>query len=142
MTASWEQTLARAREGDAAALGNLLQKYRGYVALLARMQIDHRLKGKLDASDVVQEALLNAFRFIADFRGATEAELLGWLRQILANSLANQVRHYTQQRRDIRLERQFALELDQSSRILQRAGVLVRQSSPSQQAVRGEQALQ
>ena len=142
MTADWEQAIARARGGDAQALGELLQNYRGYVALLARLQIDRRLKGKLDASDVVQEAFLNAHRFIADFRGSTEAELLAWLRQILANTLANQVRHYTQQRRDIRLERQLALELDESSRVLQRAGALVRQSSPSQHAVRGEQALQ
>ncbi len=55
--------------------------------------------------------------------------------------LANLVRHYQgTQRRDIRLERQLAVELDQSSQALDR-GLAARQSSPSQQAIRREQAV-
>src|SRR5262249_9620246 len=68
-------------------------------------------------------------------------ELAGWLRQILANLLANLVRHYQgTQRRDVRLERQLAVELEQSSQALDR-GLAVPHSSPSQQAARREQSV-
>lgn len=136
-----EGLLDQARTGDAAALGQLLEGYRGYLMLLARVQIGRRLQGKVDAADVVQDAFLNAYRDFGQFRGATEKEFLGWLRQILAYVLANLVRHYQgAQRRDVRLERQLAVELDQSSHALDR-GLVAEQSSPSQQAARREQAV-
>src|ERR1700722_10093229 len=69
-----------------------LTRYREYLLLLARVQIDPRLRAKLDASDVVQEALLKAHQALAQFRGETEQQLAAWLRTILANTLANLVR--------------------------------------------------
>jgi len=136
-----EQLLHRAQAGDAGALGRLLESYRAYLLLLARVQIGRRLQGKVDASDVVQEAFLGACRDFAKFRGTTEQAFLGWLRQILASLLANLVRHYQgTQRRDLRLERQLGLELDQSSQVLDR-GLVSPLSSPSQQAIRREQSV-
>jgi RNA polymerase sigma-70 factor (ECF subfamily) len=130
-----------ARAGDETALGRLLESYRAYLTVLARVQIGRRLQGKVDAADVVQEAFLGAFRDFAQFRGTSEKEFLGWLRQVLASVLANLVRHYQgTQRRDVRLERQLAVELDQSSHALDR-GLVAAQSSPSQQAVRREQSV-
>src|SRR6516164_11291035 len=108
-----------ARIGDGPALGRLLESYRTYLVVLARVQIGRRLQGKVDASDVVQEAFLGAYRDFPQFRGTTSKEFLGWLRQILASLLANLVRHYQgTKRRDVRLERQLIIELDQSSEIL------------------------
>src|SRR5438477_4550466 len=116
-----EQLLLRARAGDVPILGRLLERYRAYLVVLARVQIGRRLQGKVDASDVVQEAFLGACRDFPQFRGTTEPELLGWLRQILASLLANLVRRYQgTQRRDVRLERQLAVELEQSSQALDR----------------------
>src|SRR5262249_2719848 len=113
--------LHRARAGDGPALGQLLELYRGYLGSLARLQIGRRLQSKVDAADVVQEAFLGAYRDFPQFRGTTEKEFQGWLRQILASLLANLVRHYQgTQRRDVRLERQLALELEQSSQALDR----------------------
>src|SRR5207237_6938344 len=84
---------------------------------------------------------LGACRDFPQVRGTTSKEFLGWLRQILASLLANLVRHYVgTQRRDVRLERQLALELDQSSQALDR-GLVASQSSPSQQAIRREQSV-
>src|SRR5262249_37657575 len=112
-----------------------------YLALLARLQIGRRLQGKVDAADLVQETFLEAHRDFAQFRGGSESELVGWLRQILATNIANQVRrYYGTQRRDVRLERELAVELDQSSRVLDH-GLVASQSSPSQQAARREQAV-
>src|SRR5437867_4753384 len=89
-----EQFLRLAREGSGAALGQLLELYRRYLLLLARLQIGRRLQGKVDAADLVQETFLDAHRHFAQFRGTTEAEVTSWLRQILATNLANLVRHY------------------------------------------------
>jgi RNA polymerase sigma-70 factor (ECF subfamily) len=136
-----DQLLHRARAGEAPALGTLLELYRAYLLVLARVQIGRRLQGKVDASDVVQEAFLGACRDFPQFRGTTTKEFLGWLRQILASLLANLVRHYQgTQRRDVRLERQLAIELDQSSQALD-GGLVTQQSSPSQQASRREQSV-
>jgi RNA polymerase sigma-70 factor (ECF subfamily) len=136
-----EQLLRQAQAGDEAARGQLLELYRHYLTLLARLQIGRRLQGKVDASDVVQNAFLKAHRDFGRFRGSTEAEWVSWLRQILALDLAQLVRHYWgTQRRDIRLERRLAAELDRSSRVLDR-GLVAAHSSPSQQAAQREQAV-
>ncbi len=136
-----ESLLDQARAGDGEALGQLLESHRGYLTVLARVQIGRRLQGKVDAADVVQDAFLGAYRDFKQFRGTTEGEFLAWLRQVLAFVLANLVRHYQgTQRRDVRLERQLAVELNQSSHALDR-GLVAQQSSPSQQAVSREQSV-
>jgi RNA polymerase sigma-70 factor (ECF subfamily) len=138
---SGELLLHRACAGDAGSLGVLLERYRNYLTLLARLQIGRRLQGKLDAADVVQEAFLRAHDRIAQFRGHCEAEFIRWLRQILANRLAELVRHFlAAQRRDVRLERELAGELDASSQCLQQY-LVAPGSSPSQQASRRELAV-
>jgi RNA polymerase sigma-70 factor (ECF subfamily) len=136
-----EQLLTLARAGSVADLGELLEGYRSYLTLLARLQIGRRLQGKVDAADLVQETFLRAHRSFACFQGDREAELLGWLRQILASTLGDVLRRYcAARRRNVRLERQLADELDQSSHALDR-GFASPQSTPSQQAVRREQAV-
>jgi RNA polymerase sigma-70 factor (ECF subfamily) len=136
-----EQLLHQARAGDGPTLGRLLELYRAYLVMLARVQIGRRLQGKVDASDLVQEAFLGAYRDFPQFRGTTEAEFRSWLRQVLASVLANLVRHYQgTQRRDVLLERQLTLELEQSSQSMDR-GLVAPQSSPSQQAIRREQSV-
>src|SRR4051812_41437203 len=87
--------------------------YRNYLRVLARLQLDDRLRGRLDASDVVQQSLLMAHAHRDQFRGATEAEYKGWLRAILANNLAMALRQFGRQGG----ERVQSLEaaLDQSS---------------------------
>jgi RNA polymerase sigma-70 factor, ECF subfamily len=136
-----EELLRRARAGSATALGDLLELHRNYLALLARLQIGRRLQGKVDPADLVQETFLKAHRDFAQFRGTSEGEWVGWLRQILAMNLGHLVRRYcSTRRRDVRLERRLVDELDQSSRVLDQ-GLVASQSSPSNQAARREQAV-
>src|SRR6516162_4624573 len=113
-----EELLRRARSGNGADLGQLLELYRKYLTLLVRLQIGRRLQGKVDAADLVQDTFLQAHRDFGQFRGTTEEELIGWLRQILAHSLAMCARRYGTRRRDVHLERELAGELEQSSRVL------------------------
>jgi RNA polymerase sigma-70 factor (ECF subfamily) len=136
-----EELLAGARQGDAAALGRLLEHYRAYLTLLARLQIGKRLQGKAGPEDVVQEAFLEATRQFDQFRGSTEPELTAWLRLILAGRLANFVRRYFgTQARDVRLEQALEVDLNQSSRAIDRSLIAV-QSTPSQRASKREQAV-
>jgi RNA polymerase sigma-70 factor (ECF subfamily) len=133
--------LTCARGGDGEALGELLHLYRNYLSLLARLQIGRRLRGKVDDSDLIQDTFLEAYRHFPHFRGTTEAEFVSWLRQILAANLANLIRrYYGTQRRDVRLERELAGELDQSSHALNPA-LIAPHSSPSQLASQREQAV-
>jgi RNA polymerase sigma-70 factor, ECF subfamily len=84
---------------------------------------------------------LRAHRDFSLFRGGTEAELAGWLRKILAARLGDLMRQYHgTKRRDVGLERELTVELDQSSRLLDQ-GLVAKLSSPSQQAARREQAV-
>ena len=125
--------------GDS-SLGPRLEAHRDYLTILARMQIGQRLRGKVDPTDVVQETFLHAVRDVAQFRGNSDEELAGWLRRILAARLADLVRRYCGTRgRDVRLEQTLQVALDHSSQMLDR-GRVAPLSSPSQQAVRHEQA--
>jgi RNA polymerase sigma-70 factor, ECF subfamily len=135
-----DHLIQEAREGDEAARGTLLEAFRSYMRLLARIEIGRRLQGKLDASDLVQDAFLDAHRNFHLFKGTSEPEFAGWLRQILAARVCNLLRHYFgTQARDVRLEREVAANLDNSSRMLEQA-LAASVSSPSQQAVKREQA--
>jgi RNA polymerase sigma-70 factor (ECF subfamily) len=135
-----EDLLRRARAGDEDACGQLLEAYRGYLTVLARVELGRDLRGKVDPSDLVQEAFLEAHRDFRQFQGRTEAELRAWLRRILATSLADQTRRYRgTRRRDPRLERQLAAALDRSSQALER-GLEAPNSSPSDRAEREEDA--
>ena len=140
MTVNAVDLLVQART-DSARLGELLEAYRNYLRMLARIQIGRRLQGKVDASDVVQEAFLDAHKYFPNFRGTDEPQLMKWLREILAGTLSNQVRRYFgTQARDPRMEVGIAADLDQSNAGL--AHLFVdKQSSPSQQAARGEMSL-
>jgi RNA polymerase sigma-70 factor (ECF subfamily) len=117
-----------------------LERFRSYLEMLARMQVRIGLQGKLDASDVVQQTLVQALAGWADFRGKTDAELAAWLRQILARQLSNTVRDLGRQKRDHARERSLEAALDRSTCRLE-LFLAADQSSPSQKAQRNEQLL-
>ena len=119
--------------------GQGIERFREYLRLLARQQIGAQLRGKLDASDLVQQTLLEAHRKRDQFRGQSEAELAGWLRKLLAFTLADAIRALGRAKRDVSRERSLEAALEQSSARIE-AWLVADQSSPSQQAVRHEQA--
>jgi RNA polymerase sigma-70 factor, ECF subfamily len=122
---------------DTRPRGRSVEDYRDYLRLLARIQLDARLQGKLDPSDLVQQTLTKAHQNLAQFRGKTDAEFAGWLRRILANTLTDTARKY---QRETALGHSLEQALDASSARLE-AWLAAEQSSPSEQAVRQEQLL-
>ena len=88
------ELLERARAGDDAARDRLFVVCRNYVSIAARAEVASWLKSKVDASDLVQQTLLEAHRGLANFRGTTEGEWLAWLKRILSHNAADFVRRY------------------------------------------------
>ncbi len=118
-----------------------MERFRHYLGLLVRLQLDERLRGKLDPSDVVQEVLLKAHRHRDDCRGQSEAEQAAWLRQILTNTLADAARRFLlAQGRDVGRERALDDRAADSSARLE-AWLADGQSSPSERAARQEELL-
>ncbi len=135
------ELLQQAREGNEPALGRLLENYRHYLELLARLEIGRRLQTKVETSDIVQETFLEAHRNFMSFRGHSEGEFVTWLRSIFSSRVALLVRHYMgTQGRDVRREEQLEVDLDHTSQLLNR-GLFAAGNSPSQSMMRREQGL-
>ena len=116
-------------------------RFRGYLLALARLQVAARpwLAAKLDASDLVQQALLKAHAAGGQFRGRSPEEMAGWLRQILTRTLANALRSLGQAKRDAGAERSLEADLDASCSRLD-AWLAADQTSPSERAGAHERA--
>jgi RNA polymerase sigma-70 factor, ECF subfamily len=123
-----------------ANIADELAKFRDYLVLIARLQVNARLRGKLDVSGIVQQTLLEACQAAGQLKDRNAEEKAAWLRKALANNLADQTRRLRSDKRD--MDREQALEdaLAQSSVRLQ-TWLAAEQSSPSAQASRHEQAL-
>jgi RNA polymerase sigma-70 factor, ECF subfamily len=117
-----------------------LEPFRKYLTLLAELHLDRRLRGKLDPSDVVQQAMLRAYSAWGGLRDRQPEVLVAWLRRILANVLADAVRHYERDKRDVALERSIEADLDRSASGFA-AWLAADQTSPSGRAERNEELL-
>src|SRR5215213_12017622 len=102
---STETLLACAAGGDGGAWGTLLMAHRERLERMVAFRMDARLRGRVDAADVVQEALVEATAHRADYFRAPAAPLFLWLRVVVANKLAEmRRRHLSARMRDARRE--------------------------------------
>jgi RNA polymerase sigma-70 factor (ECF subfamily) len=118
-----------------------LERYRSYLLILARAQLNPRIRQKLDASDVVQQTLCRAHEARDQFKEREPGALLAWLRKILAHTISNAVRDLKRDKRDVGLERSLEANVENSSCRLE-ALLAARGSSPSAQMARMEQLFQ
>jgi RNA polymerase sigma-70 factor (ECF subfamily) len=122
------------------ASGPQVERFREYLCLLARAHVPPRHPSKIEASDLVQQTLLDACQQQNEFRGQSDAELAAWLKQMLVHNLADALRGGERAKRDVRRERPLLMAIEDS---FSRAEnwLAATQSSPSQQAMRIEELL-
>ncbi len=116
-----------------------LGRFRPYLRFLARVSWDSRLQAKLDPSDLVQQTLLLAHKSLDQYQGTSDEELAGWLRQILANVVAERQRRFNRGKRDIAREQSLEQALAESSRRM--SGFAGDDPTPSKQYEFNERAL-
>jgi RNA polymerase sigma-70 factor, ECF subfamily len=133
-----EDRLEAARAGSREALGEALEACRAYLLKIAEQDLDPALRPKGGASDLVQQTFLEAQRDFDRFTGASEQELLAWLRHLLRNNLANFARDYREAGKR-RIDREVALDRPDSSGSPAQQ-VPADTTSPSGHAAAGERA--
>ena len=132
------ELLEQALRGDREALGRLLEAERAALHRLAERQLAGRIAVRVDASDIIQQTFLEAFRNFPQFAGQDVRELVAWLQSILDHKVAGAIRdHALLQKRDVRREQSMDAQGGRSPLGQELAAGL---SSPSQKAIRGEEA--
>lgn len=117
-----------------------LDRFRGYLLLLARTHLHPRHHRKVDPSDVVQQTLLEAHQKRDQLRGGTDAEAAQWLRQMLVHNVADAVRAMGAAKRDVGREQSLEAAVDDSFSRAERC-MIADQTSPSRRVVRIEEIL-
>jgi len=96
--------LQEARAGNKTALEELFGTCRNYVAVIARTQVESWMRTKIDASDLIQQTLLDAHQGFDQFHGEDEGEWLAWLKRILTHNTQDFIRRYRTAKRDAGME--------------------------------------
>jgi RNA polymerase sigma-70 factor (ECF subfamily) len=73
--------------------------YRNYLRMVVRTGLGPRLRERVELSDVVQEALVEVVRQFPQFTGQNEAALVGWLRRLVSQKLADLGRYHSRAKR-------------------------------------------
>ena len=136
--------IARARAGEPEALGELCNLYRNYMRMVVRTGLGPKLRERVELSDVVQEALVEVIRQFPQFTGQNEAALVGWLRRLVGQKLADLGRYHSRAKRsagtpDVALDAAWDLpggSGSQGGRLLDMLSLS--QTSPSEAASRRE----
>jgi RNA polymerase sigma-70 factor (ECF subfamily) len=139
-----DDLLRRARAGEAAALGALFAHYRVRLRQMVRLRIDRRLAGRLDASDVLQEAYLDVARRFPEYAAGPDVPFYVWLRALTGQRLIDlHRRHLGAKMRDAGQEVSlYRGALPQASSASLAQQLLAGLTSPTQAAVRAEMQLQ
>jgi RNA polymerase sigma-70 factor (ECF subfamily) len=136
------QLLDQARDGDRAAVERLLETHRAALRRMVDLRMDPALAGRLDASDIVQDVMLEASRRLADYLAKPVMPFHLWLRHLAKDHIIDaHRRHRKAQRRSLDREQPIvpAAWADRSS-IELAAQFLDRQATPASAALRHELA--
>lgn len=135
-----DELLALAAAGNATAWGTLLTAHQERLTRMVAFRMDPRLRGRIDAADVVQDAFVEASAHRDAYFRAPTAPLFLWLRGVVSNKLLEVHRHHLGTRmRDAKRE----LPLEDQQRFGDTTAALCahligRLTSPSVAAVRDE----
>jgi RNA polymerase sigma-70 factor (ECF subfamily) len=105
-----QELLAHARGGDAAAVNRLLERHREALRRMIDVRLDRKIRQRVDASDVVQDVLVDAHRRINDYLSNPAMPFHLWLRQIAKDRLIDaHRRHRDAARRSLDREQPLAI---------------------------------
>jgi RNA polymerase sigma-70 factor (ECF subfamily) len=131
--------IERAGGGDARAGQQLLARHRRRLRRMVALRMDRRLAARVDPSDVVQDALMDAALKLPDFLRRRPLPFYPWLRQLAFDRLVElNRRHLRAQKRSINREEPGVLELPEDSAIELATKLVAAGSSPSQSLLREE----
>jgi RNA polymerase sigma-70 factor (ECF subfamily) len=133
--------IARIAQGDETVLAEVFQEHRARLRQMVVLRLDRRLQGRIDPSDVLQEAFLDVARRAAEYAARPEMPFFLWLRLIAGQKLLEVHRRHldTQQRDAGREVSLFDGPLPEVSSELLASQLLGRFSSASHAAIRAEQ---
>lgn len=101
-----QQLLAAARSGDEAARNALLERHREALRRMVGLRMDQLLKRRLDASDIVQDVLVDANRRLPDYLRERRLPFRVWLRHLARDRMIDaHRRHRVAERRSLDRER-------------------------------------
>ena len=134
-----DELVRRAGGGDASAVEVLFERHRGRLSQMIRVRMDPRMRGRVDPSDVVQEALVAASQRLARYAAERPLPFYPWLRQIAWEKLVHlHDRHLRAAKRSVKREQFFRPDISDESALELAQRLVGGMSSPSAEAVRQE----
>jgi RNA polymerase sigma-70 factor (ECF subfamily) len=132
--------LDRAGRGEHQALADLFTRYRNQLKRMVKLRLDPRVRGRVDPSDIVQEAYLEACKKLADYLRAPSLPFFLWLRALTGQKLALTHRQHlgVQARAAGREVSLYRGALPEASSAALAAQLLGKLTSPSQAAMKAE----
>ena len=123
MSALWpdsdqtQELLLQARDGDEAAVNDLMERHRKALRRMVALRMDRQISGRVDASDIVQDVLVEANRRLSDFIDDGKMPFHLWLRQLAKDRLIDMHRRHHAQRRNVDREQPIKADsnMDRSS---------------------------
>lgn len=133
-----DQLLDLAANGDSAAATELLTRHRDRLRRMVQLRLDRRLAPRLDPSDVVQEALVEAHKRLAGYAQSRAIPFYPWLRGLAWERLLDlKRRHLLAQRRSVYRET-ATLDLSGDSKMILVERLAAASATPSDDAIRRE----
>lgn len=132
--------IRRASEGDESALDHLFCTHRDRLLRMIRLRLDRRIQGRLDSSDVLQEAYIDVFQNLREYVNAPSTSFFIWLRNMVGLKLAEvHRRHLGTQKRDAKRDVSiYRGALPAVNSVSLAAQLLGQMTTPSQVAVKTE----
>ena len=131
--------IRRASLGEEAALSLLFSKHSARLQRMIRLRLDRRIQGRVDSSDILQDAYIEVFRNLPRYVDAPTTSFFIWLRSIVGLKLAEiHRRHLAADRRDVSIYRGAVPTANSGTLAAQLLGQL---TSPSQTAMKTEMRL-
>ncbi len=130
--------IARLRAGDHDALAELFDKHREKLRRMVQLRLDHRLAGRVSASDVLQEAYIDALKRVDHYFDKPDQPFFGWLRLVVGQRLADVHREHLAQKRNAGKDVTIDSPMPGNDSACLAAYLLGHLTSPSHAAVKNE----